>query len=87
MQTDNRKEKILQKAGFRYSFERSLYFNRDSKKAISHEAVEDHDSDWLRNVIASPNETDTWQFYFNRSIPYATQRELLEFFGEYHAGP
>jgi hypothetical protein len=82
MMLDKDKYDLLSKNDFQNHFDRAMYFNRRTKKIFSLEAIEDHDLEWLRIRIESPNNTGTWQFYFNRNVPQETIKEILKQFGE-----
>ena len=49
----DRKEQILQQAGYAYSFDRMIYFNRRTKKAFSVEFVEDYNSPQISDSMLS----------------------------------
>lgn len=51
MTLDSAKRSLLSQAGSLNHFNRSAYFNRQSKKFSSLEAIEDHDIEWLRTRI------------------------------------
>ena len=63
------KKDILEKAGYRYHFMRSVYFNIKDKKVFSLEAIEDRDIGWLTNIINSQKEADEWEIYFSITPP------------------
>jgi hypothetical protein len=65
MATDLEKEQMLRSAGFLYDFNRMAYINRQTKKVISVEALQDHPEEWLRDMIAQANDSGDWRFYFN----------------------
>ena len=65
MKSTLEKEEMLRSAGFRYYFQRMAYINRDSKKIVSIEAVEDKPEEWLRDMIAQSNPSGEWRFYFS----------------------
>jgi hypothetical protein len=68
MSTSKSKEKILQENRFRYHFNRMIYFNKETRKIFSFEAIDDHDEAWLLQKIREAN-TEHWQFYFNNPPP------------------
>ena len=82
MALQKEKRQLLQDSGFRQDFKRDLYLNRKLKKVFSSVAVKDHRLDWLRTGIESPNNTGTWQFFFNEPIQDEKRQELLELFGD-----
>jgi len=74
------KQEILEGAGYKYSFDRELYFNRDAKKAFSVEFIEDHsDAELKRRIEQLPGAE--WQFFFNNPPPDAVKRELATVLG------
>jgi hypothetical protein len=78
--THDEKDQLLRAAGFRYYFPRMAYVNRQAKKVVSAEAVEDRSMDWLRQMIAQANDTGDWRFYFeeppSKSVIQAFVAEL-----------
>jgi len=72
----NRKKQILQDAGYEYSFDRMIYFNRGTKKVFSVEFVEDHSEDELQRLISEKPKGEGWCFYFNSPPSKAVKREL-----------
>ena len=79
MDTTLEKEQLLRSAGFRYHFDRMAYVNRNAKKVVSVEAVEDHSEEWLQQVISQPNDSGDWRFYFNQPpSPTVVQAFLAE---------
>jgi hypothetical protein len=77
----NEKQQILESKGYRYSFDRQIYFNRDAKKAFSVEFIEDHPADELERLIReNPRSTD-WAFFFNERPSDAVKRELVNVLG------
>ena len=67
----------LSAAGYRQLFERDVYFNRETRKIFSLEAVEDHDDEWLRERMIEPNVAGGWRFYFNDPVPEELRGEIL----------
>ncbi len=63
---EKQKLDLLINNGYKYHFERELYFNREKKKIFSSNAIDDHDINWLRLKIEENNED--LAIYFN-SIP------------------
>ena len=82
MKLENQKYEMLQRAGFVKHFQRDLFLNRAATKIISLVAVEDHDIDWLQQVIEENNQTGRWQFYFNAPVENNTRKEILAELGE-----
>jgi len=82
MQLDKKKYKLLESSGFVSHFNRAIYYNRQTKKVFSLEAIEDHDLEWLRTNIESPNNTGTWQLYFNQPLGKDTFKDLMAELGD-----
>ena len=57
------KKQILDDAGYRYDFDRSLYFNRRAKKAFSVEFIDDKAEGELKERIAQKNDGREWLFF------------------------
>ena len=76
MATAVTKSKILEDAGYDYSFDRKMYINRKTKKAFSVEFAEDHNEDELRGCINEDIQGEGWRFYFNSPPSEAVKREL-----------
>ena len=70
------KTRILDGAGYAYSFDRQVYMNRKTKKAFSVEFVQDHSEDRIRKYIRKHTEGPEWQFYFNSEPSEAVKHEL-----------
>jgi hypothetical protein len=70
------KKDLLKNAGYRYDFERMLYFNRHDRKAFSIEYVDDHNEDDLERRIREEAGNNGWHFYFNAPPSDAVKREL-----------
>jgi hypothetical protein len=70
------KETLLEGAGYRYHFDRMIYFNREVRKAFSHEFVEDHSIDEIQHSLNAPGAEDNWTFYFNEPPSEYVRREL-----------
>ena len=79
MDTALEKEEMLRSAGFRYHFNRMAYINRKAKKIISVEALEDKSEESLREMIAEPNDSGDWRFYFTdgQQPPPAVRQAFL----------
>ena len=77
----DRKEQILQQAGYGYSFDRMIYFNRKTKKAFSVEFVEDHSEEELQESLGEETEGGHWHFYFNSPPPEGVKSELESVLG------
>jgi hypothetical protein len=74
------KQDLLENAGYRYSFDRELYFNREAKKAFSVEFVEDHSEEEMKRRLDQMPGAD-WQFFFNDPPSNAVKRELASILG------
>ena len=79
MDTTPEKDEMLRSAGFRYYFDRMAYVNRKAKKIISVEAVDDTSEESLKDMIAEPNDSGDWRFYFTdgQQPPPAVKRAFL----------
>ena len=82
MRTVATKIQLLKDAGFEYSFDRSIYLNRNARKVFSVEFVEDHSEEELEAVIRelSPKSGE-WSFYFNSAPSAAVKRDLATILG------
>jgi len=76
MATLDTKSQILQDAGYIYSFDREVYFNRGTKKVFSVEFVEDHNEEELQRYFSENKDVMEWCFYFNSAPSEAVKREL-----------
>ena len=70
------KKNLLNAEGYAYSFNRQVYYNRDSRKVFSLEFIEDHNTVNLRNHIHEYTNGQNWRFYFNEAPPNSVKREL-----------
>jgi hypothetical protein len=76
------KKHILENAGYRYSFDRELYVNRDTKKAFSVEFVEDHsEREIVQHIHEDAPGRREWHFFFNEPPSDAVKRELNNVLG------
>jgi hypothetical protein len=71
-----RKRQILNQAGYRYDFDRSLYFNREAMKAFSVEFIDDKPAEELARRVAEENSGKKWRFFFNNPPSETVKREL-----------
>jgi hypothetical protein len=78
MTESTEKETLLENAGYRYHFDRMIYFNRDARKAFSLEFVDDHPIDEIHGLLGAPPAGDNWTFYFNEPPSENVQRELSD---------
>ena len=74
----NLKQQILSDEGYRYSFDRELYFNRDAKKAFSVAFIEDHSEDELAGLIRDDSPEPGWHFFFTQRPSAAVQQKLID---------
>jgi hypothetical protein len=71
------KERILEDAGYAYSFDRSIYVNRAARKVFSVAFVQDHSEADLEELIKKPAlPAGEWCFYFNADPSAAVKRDL-----------
>ena len=75
------KNRILERAGYRYNFDRAIYLNRRTKKAFSVEFVEDHSPVELQKCIDEESSGTEWRFFFNSPPSDAVKRELATALG------
>jgi hypothetical protein len=75
------KEELLENSGYRYHFDRMIYFNRAARRAFSLEFVEDRSQQEIQKLLEIPA-TDDWVFYFNEPPSDRVKRELAEAFGK-----
>ncbi len=77
MQTLDKKQHILDNAGFAYSFDRRVYFNRKNKKIISVQFAEDRPEEELGRAIREDTAGKEWKYYFSSGEPpEAVKREI-----------
>lgn len=72
----NKKQQLLKGEGYRYSFDRQVYFNRNAKKAFSVEFIEDNSEDDIAQLIRDDSPNPGWRFFFNREPSAAVRQEL-----------
>lgn len=75
------KTRILEGAGYRYSFDREVYFNRQARKAFSVEFVEDRSEDEIEQLIRDNAPSTNWRFFFVKPPSAAVERELANVLG------
>ena len=75
------KEALLEASGYRYHFDRMIYFNRATRRALSLEFVEDHSLDEIQDLVNELPAPNGWTFYFNQPASDRVQRELAEALG------
>lgn len=71
------KEELLEKSGYRYHFDRMIYFNRSVRRAFSLEFVEDHSQQEIQTFLQSPA-ANAWVFHFNQPLSDRIRQELAE---------
>jgi hypothetical protein len=76
MGTLDTKSKILRDAGYVYSFDREVYFNRRTKKIFSLEFIEDHNENEIQRCLSENKEGEEWRFYFNFDPSDSVKREI-----------
>lgn len=70
------KARLLDEAGYAYSFDRQMYVNRKTKKVFSVEFIQDHNEDQIRKRIEARTAGTEWQFNFNGRLAESVKREL-----------
>ncbi len=81
MTTIAAKSKLLEDAGYVYSFDRMIYINRKAKKVLSVEFVEDNSPEQLQKCISENTHGGEWQFFFNSPPSETVKRELVSVLG------
>jgi hypothetical protein len=76
------KEELLENSGYRYHFDRMIYFNRAARRAFSLEFVEDHSRQELQKLLDEIPATNDWVFHFNELPSDRVKRDLVEAFGK-----
>jgi hypothetical protein len=69
---------ILVAEGYHSHIKRDIYFNRQTKKVFSFEAVEDHDEAWLRQCLLESHDAQGWRFYFNGPVSEQLMAEIVK---------
>jgi len=62
------KEALLESAGYRYHFDRMIYFNRATRRAFSIEFVEDHSHQEIQQLMNDGPNLNGWIFHFNQDL-------------------
>ncbi len=70
------KTQILERAGYKYNFDREVYFNREAKKVFSVNFIEDKNEEQLEECIVNNTGETDWQFFFNSEPSKAVKQEL-----------
>ena len=81
MSRSKEKKEILEDSNYQYHFRRMIYFNRDTKKIFSFEAIEDNDPSWLINAIKEVSDLNEWRFYFNGDPSDDIKKEIIKELG------
>lgn len=68
---------ILKQAGYKYHFDRGIYYNIKSKKIFSEVAVDDNGEKWLKDNITENNNNE-WRCYFNIEPDKVKINEILK---------
>jgi hypothetical protein len=79
--TLDKKQQILDNAGYTYNFDREIYINRKAKKVFSVDFLEDHDERMLEECIREDTGGRKWRFYFNLEPSDSVKRELEAMLG------
>jgi hypothetical protein len=72
------KQHILDDAGFAYSIDRAVYFNRKSKKIFSVAFLEDQSEAEIERLIRDDTGDKEWKFYFTSGEPPESVRREVE---------
>jgi hypothetical protein len=75
------REELLENSGYRYHFNRMIYFNRAVRRAFSLEFVEGHSQQEIQKLLETPA-TNDWVFHFNKQLSDRAKRELAEALGK-----
>lgn len=76
-----KKEALLEASGYRYHFDRMIYFNRTKRQALSLEFVEDHSLKQIRGLVDKRPAENGWDFYFNDPPSDRVKRDLADALG------
>jgi hypothetical protein len=75
------KARLLDKAGYAYSFDRQMYVNRKAKKAFSINFIQDRSEDEIQDCMKKRANGTGWHFYFIDGPSKAVARELESVLG------
>jgi hypothetical protein len=75
------KEELLENSGYRYHFDRMIYFNRAIRRAFSLEFVEDNSQQEIQKLLGTPASND-WVFHFKTPPSDRVKRELAAALGK-----
>lgn len=76
-----KKEALLEASGYRYHFDRMIYFNRTKRQAVSLEFVEDHSLEEMRDLVDRLPAANGWAFHFNDPPSDRVTRDLADVLG------
>ena len=76
-----KKEALLEASGYRYHFDRMIYFNRTKRQALSLEFVEDHSLEEIRDLVDQQPAANGWAFYFNDPPSDRVKHDLADALG------
>lgn len=72
----DKKQHILDEAGFAYNFDRRVYFNRKSKKIFSVAFLKDKRDEEIKHLIQVDTGDKEWKFYFTSEPPESVRRAV-----------
>ena len=72
----DKKQHILDEAGFAYNFDRRVYFNRKTKKIFSVAFLEDRSDEEIKRLIQGATDDEEWKFYFTSEPPESVRRAV-----------
>ena len=72
------KEHLLRNAGYSYEPDREVYINRRTRKVISVDFLEDHDTKEIASKIHEATPSAKWTFIFNDVPSDSVKRELAK---------
>jgi hypothetical protein len=72
----DKKQQILDEAGFAYNFDRRVYFNRKSKKVFSVAFLEGNSDKEIKRRIQDDTGDKEWKFYFTSEPPESVRRAV-----------
>ena len=75
------KEMLLENSGYRYHFDRMIFFNRSARRAFSLEFVEDHSFGEIQNLLNEPPAPSGWTIHFNEPPSALVKQQLAEALG------
>ncbi len=72
---------LLKAAGFELNQLRLIWVSQALKKAISFEATQDHDPEWLRKWIEEPVAEGKWAIWFDNPLNAQVYQDILNELG------